>query len=252
MYTDINTINDVIRERFLYGSELVGKYGFPKLPQVNARLTGVKAVPFDSARKERNPRDSVCHFFIDDHRFERLWNNPDKYFDILGNFRYVCSPDFSFYEGMPLAMKVWQVYRSRSLGWWLHVNGFQVIPSVGWNGQDSFDWCFDGLPVGGTVAVSTTGCCFADGWQCFADGYRAMIDRVSPAQVLVIGHDLPEPLRGLAPVVCLPDFGHDLRRRVSGRGDGLPVAAGGQGAALQSGSGGQTAADGLGGVDNGQ
>ena len=174
-------------------------------------------------------------------------NNPDKYFEILKNFRYVCSPDFSFYEGMPLATRIWQVYRSRSLGWWLHVNGFEVIPSVGWNGQDSFNWCFDGLPVGGTVAVSTTGCCFADGWQCFTDGYRAMIGRISPTQALVIGHDLPEPLRGLVPVVCLPDFGHDLRRRVSGRGDGLPVAAGEQGATLLSGSGGQTAADGQGG-----
>lgn len=106
MYQEINTINDVIRERYLYGSELDGKYGFPKLPTVNADLTGVKAVPFNLAQRELNPRNSVCHFFIDDHRFERLWNNPEKYFRILENFRYVCTPDFSFYDGMPLAMKI--------------------------------------------------------------------------------------------------------------------------------------------------
>lgn len=63
MYQEINTINDVIRERYLYGSELDGKYGFPKLPTVNADLTGVKAVPFNLAQRELNPRNSVCHFF---------------------------------------------------------------------------------------------------------------------------------------------------------------------------------------------
>ncbi len=215
MYTDINTVNDVIRERFLYGAELAGKFGFPQLPPTNADLTGIKAVPFNLAGGERNPKNSICHFFVDDHRFERAWNNPDKYFGILENFRYVCTPDFSFYDGMPMAMKVWQVYRSRALGWWFHVNGLKVVPSVGWGSPDSFEWCFDGLSQGGTVAVSTTGCCFADGWQCFGDGYREMIRRLSPAQVLVVGHDLPEELQNLAPVVCRDGFGAVIRGRAS-------------------------------------
>lgn len=38
MYQEINTINDVIRERYLHGSELDGKYGFPKLPGSQCRF----------------------------------------------------------------------------------------------------------------------------------------------------------------------------------------------------------------------
>lgn len=217
MYQEINTINDVIRERYLYGAELDGKYGFPKLSAVNADLTGVKAVPFNLAQRELNPRNSVCHFFIDDHRFERLWNNPEKYFGILENFKYVCAPDFSFYDGMPLAMKIWQVYRSRALSWWLHANGFEVIPSVGWGSPDSFSFCFDGLSQGGTVAVSTTGCFWDDGQHCFEIGYREMIRRLHPDQVLVVGPELQNLPRDLAPVVYLESYGQQIRRRSGGQ-----------------------------------
>ena len=220
MYQGINTINDVIRERYLYGAELDGKYGFPKLSAVNADLTGVKAVPFNLAQREINPRNSVCHFFIDDHRFERLWNNPEKYFGILENFRYVCSPDFSFYDGMPLALKVWQVYRSRALGWWLHVNGFDVIPSVGWGSADSYDYCFDGLPEGGTVAVSTTGCHSAGGQACFEAGSREMVRRLRPDLVVVVGTALDCLPLDLAPVVYLDSYGQQIRQRVGDVGEG--------------------------------
>lgn len=243
MYQSINTINDVIRERFLYGSELDGEFGFPKLPPVDTRLTGVKAVPFNLAQKERNPRDSVCHFFIDDVNFERFWNNPEKYFSILRNFRYVCTPDFSFYDEMPKAMKVWQIYRSRALGWWLHVNGFEVIPSVGWGSSDSFDYCFDGLSQGGTVAVSSIGCLFDDGQKCFDAGYREMIHRLRPDQVLLVGQEPPNFPLELVPVVRLDSFAQELRRRVSG------TVAHPQ---TKQNTCGQTAASAQGGVDNGE
>lgn len=64
MYDKINTANDVIRERYIYGAEIVGKYGFPQLPVCNPNLSGVKAVPFNLANKEREPKKAVCHFSL--------------------------------------------------------------------------------------------------------------------------------------------------------------------------------------------
>lgn len=100
MYQEINTINDVIRERYLYGAELDGKYGFPKLSAVNADLTGVKAVPFNLAQRELNPRNSVCHFLlmitglsdygIIQRNISEFWKISDMFAHRIFHFMTVC------------------------------------------------------------------------------------------------------------------------------------------------------------------
>lgn len=53
MYNMICTENDVLRERFIAGAELTGRYGFPQLKLINADVTGLKSVPFHMAAKEK-------------------------------------------------------------------------------------------------------------------------------------------------------------------------------------------------------
>ena len=86
MYTKIHTQKDVLRERYLYQSELT-PLGFPKLLPVHAALSGLNAVSFCEAVKEKNPKKALCHFFIDDARFEPLWNQPQKYLPVAINER---------------------------------------------------------------------------------------------------------------------------------------------------------------------
>lgn len=143
MYTKIHTQKDVLRERYLYQSELT-PLGFPKLLPVHAALSGLNAVSFCEAVKEKNPKKALCHFFIDDARFEPLWNQPQKYLPMLENFKYVCAPDFSFYDSMPKVVQLHQVYRSRALAWWLFMNGCDVIPTVGWGNAETFDFALKG------------------------------------------------------------------------------------------------------------
>ena len=102
-------------------------------------------------------RDAGVHFFIDDYQFERIWNAPYTYIDKLAEFPCVLTPDFSLYLDMPMAMKVWNVYRSRQVGQIMQDMGLQVIPTLQWAEESTFSFCFDGLPDGGTVAVSTVG-----------------------------------------------------------------------------------------------
>lgn len=185
-----STKNDVIRERFLYGAELVGKYQFPLLPRSHANLTGLAPVAFTQAAKEKHPKKSVCHFFTHDCEFEKLWNQPEKYFTMLNNFQYVCAPDFSVFSNMPLAMQIWQVYRSRALAWWLSLHGANIIPVATWSDVASFDFCFDGLPMHSTIAVSTNGCFSQSGKAAYRAGFVEMVDRIQPEKVLVIGRPL--------------------------------------------------------------
>ncbi len=102
-------------------------------------------------------RSKGVHFFLDDYQFERIWNEPTVYITKLLEFPCVLTPDFSLYTDMPMAMKIWNVYRSRLIGQMMQDFGIQVIPTLQYADEDTLDWCFEGIEGGGTVAVSTVG-----------------------------------------------------------------------------------------------
>lgn len=191
MYDKINTKNDVIRERYITGAELVGKYDFPQLEPINADVSGLKPVPFHLARQEKNPRKVVVHCFTHDFQFETLWREPLKSIETLQNFKYVIPCDFSFYSDMPLALQIYQVYRARAIHHYLSCFGMKCIPVVGWSDESSFDFCFDGLPQNSTLAVNTNGCFFKAGKEAYRKGFSEMCRRLNPSRVIVVGKEIP-------------------------------------------------------------
>ena len=61
---------------------------------------------------------------------------------------------------------------------------------------DSYDWCFDGEPEGGTVAVSSVGCVnSAEKRSLFLSGYAAMVERLHPETIIFYG-SVPEECKG--------------------------------------------------------
>ena len=58
---------------------------------------------------------------------------------------------------MPMAMKVWNTYRSRMIGQIMQREGLCVIPTLSWAEEATYTFCFDGIEPGGVVAVSTVG-----------------------------------------------------------------------------------------------
>ena len=66
MYTKIHTQKDVLRERYLYQSELT-PLGFPKLLPVHATLSGLNAVSFCEAAKEKIRRRRFATFLLTTH-----------------------------------------------------------------------------------------------------------------------------------------------------------------------------------------
>ena len=156
-----------------------GEYGIPQIePEI---FEGdCEFVGFNYARGNcSNTDQKVVHFFLDDYQFYSLWRNPDRYVDKLSKFRYVLTPDFSTYTDFPKAIQIYNHYRKHWVGAYLQEYGCRVIPTISWSTPDSYEWCFDGEPEGGTVAVSSVGC--MNGKQkkeLFLSGYNALIERL--------------------------------------------------------------------------
>lgn len=138
-------------------------------------------------------RDAGVHFFIDDYQFERVWNDPMQYLDRLAEFQCVLTPDFSLYMDMPRAMKIWNVYRSRLIGQMMQDAGIKVIPTLQWAEPETYQFVFDGLPEGGTVAVSTVGVMKdEEARKVWTDGMSEAIRRLKPKTILLYGSEMPD------------------------------------------------------------
>lgn len=103
-----------------------------------------------------NP-DAYCHFFIDDYRFERVWSNPERYLEVLRHYAGAIMPNFSTYHIMPLPMQWWNMYRNRMLSYYWQENGIDVIPLLQCGDPRTYDYAYEGFPIGGTYAVMNNG-----------------------------------------------------------------------------------------------
>lgn len=139
-----------------------------------------------------NEYDNGVHFFIDDYRFERIWNRPEAYIDMLRKYDCVLTPDFSLYVDMPLPMQIWNVYRSRALGRYWQDNGLKVIPTLSWSTPDSYWFSFDGIPkcsVYATTAIGAIKNKHAN--ELWRIGMDEAIKQLSPEKIIIFG-DVPK------------------------------------------------------------
>lgn len=141
--------------------------------------------------KSSKKKNTGIHFYIDDYQFERVWNSPEKYVDVLFDYDCILSPDFSLYMDMPMPMKIWNIYRSRQIGAYYQSQGIKVIPTISWAEPETFEFCFQGIPKGSIVSVSTIGVKQnSDALKVWEDGMREMIKVIEPSAILVYGGEL--------------------------------------------------------------
>lgn len=172
----------------------VGPYQIPTIQPTQYNFC--EFIGFNYAKSEKDKENKGVHFFLDDYQFNRLWTNIDKYVPMLSEFKYVMSPDFSLYTDFPKAMQIYNHYRKHWVAAYLQEAGVQVIPTIAWSTHESFEWCFDGEPVGGCVAVSSVGCMNSKAKkELFLNGYREMMKRLKPETVIFYG-DVPVECEG--------------------------------------------------------
>ena len=173
----------------------VGKYGIPQIEPVTYEK-GCEWIGFNYAKTCKEPEKKGVHFFLDDYQFNRLWTDVDRYIPMLQKFRYVMSPDFSTYTDFPKAIQIYNHYRKHWVGAYLQEAGIQVIPTISWSTPDSFEWCFDGEPQGGVVAVSYLGVMNSkEKKELFLIGYKEMVRRICPDTIIFYGY-VPDECMG--------------------------------------------------------
>ena len=138
--------------------------------------------------KTNERKDVGIHFYVDDYQFERIWNAPEKYVDVLSQYDCILSPDFSLYMDMAMPVKIWNVYRSRLIGNYYQQKGLKVIPTISWAEPETFHFCFEGIPRGSIVSVSTVGVKRdKEALKVWNEGMKAMMEAIAPKTVLVYG-----------------------------------------------------------------
>ena len=172
----------------------VGEYDIPQIIGVDD-LQVKEWIPFNYALTCKEPQEKGVHFFLDDYQFERVWNNIDKYTEVLQRFKAVMSPDFSMFTVNPKALQIYQHFRKHFIGAYWQANGLTIIPTINWADEKSFEWCFDGEPTNSVVAISTVGSMNSKAnKEGFYKGYEEMKKRLKPKKILCYG-TVPEEIK---------------------------------------------------------
>jgi len=187
--------------------ETTGQYHIPVLQP--CEFIPCEFVGFNYAKTAKNREAKGVHFFIDDYQFERVWRMPETYIDMLSQFQMVMTPDFSLYTDYPKAIQIYNHYRKQWLGAYWQAMGLNVIPTIAWSDDESFDWCFDGVPKHAVVAVSSVGT--QDNQkskELFLNGWKQMLERLEPETVIFYGQ-VPQECK--ADIVRVKAFSEKFR-----------------------------------------
>ena len=144
------------QQRFLRNSfDGEGRWGIPIVKKQVVDLTNQRFISFNSTRNNEAPmlRDFAVHFFVDDNRFEIVYNQPERNLDKLRQYKLLLTPDFSQYAEMQPWRRIESTGKSRWCGaYWKH-EGMIVIPTISWSTPRSYEFCFDGVEKNSIIAI---------------------------------------------------------------------------------------------------
>lgn len=177
-----------------------GEFKIPIIPKGdfhNDDFQALLLIGFDRINLVSNSHlDRMVHFFLYDYKFERVWEKPANDIDKLKRYRAVLSPDFSMYREMNPTMQLYNTFRNRWCGAYFASKGIRVIPTVSWGDENTFDFCFRGIPKGSVVAVSTYMVSEHSNRSAqkefFLKGYREMLRQIEPTRIVCYNNPFPE------------------------------------------------------------
>ena len=194
-FNDIFKENERHRTNDTYNLDLIdienSSNNFWQMPIIkNDNFIPDKLIGFNYAKTSKEKNVGI-HFYLDDYQFERLWNNPEDYVDILRQYDCILSPDFSLYMDMPMPMKIWNIYRSRQIGQYYQNQGIKVIPTLSWAEPETFKFCFEGIPQNSIVSISTIGVKKnKEALKIWKQGVDELIKQIKPSTILIYGGKL--------------------------------------------------------------
>lgn len=214
-----STVHDALKTAWLFESD--NEWGIPMVPPVPLSAIPKSLVSYRTRIESATEKGRIgVHFFLDDYRFESVWNTPAKALRALAGWKVALSPDFSLYRNYPQTLQQYNVYRNRWCQAYWTYHGITVIPTVSWSTPASYSFAFAGLPRKSVVALGTVGLRWDNLVErhYFLRGWEAMLNRLDPVKVLVYG-ELPRALADTVAVKCYPTHWEGVKqmRRADGR-----------------------------------
>ncbi len=192
------------------------KYGIPIVKKQKIRPQWL--APFGQRiRTKENLAKGCYHFFLDDYRFEHVWNRPYDTLSVIQKIGNTLTPDFSLYGNYPIAMQIWNTYRNRWLGAFWQAMDINVVPTISWSGKTSYDFCFKGVEKGGTVAISIVSSKQAGKY--FEEGFMEMMNQIEPELILCYGESAPFKLEkhiNKTKIIYYPSYWKSIRDALKG------------------------------------
>lgn len=183
---------------YTYDQLRTDEWGIPVLEPVRVDFSKYAWIGFNYATGIKPDDDQAAeygvHFFVKDYIFKAIWNNMGRYTDTMSKFGCMTTPQFSAYLDYPRPLKLFNYYRSHAVGAYWQQHGLTVIPSM-YLGQypSEYEWCFEGTPKHGSVAVSTLGCGKSKALRkLFCMGFEEMMKQVEPYNILWYGEYFEE------------------------------------------------------------
>lgn len=169
-----------------------GKYNIPVMKAIDyvpSKLVGFNQVLTKSGY------DACVHFFIDDYKFLTVWRNLHVQINRLNKYDGCFSPDFSLYTDYPIATQIFNVYRNMTIGQHFQRMGLKCVPTASWSDERSYEFCFDGLPMESTLAISTVGIHGKgrenkDAVRLYRQGISELVKRKHPTRLLIYGKEI--------------------------------------------------------------
>lgn len=167
---------------------LDGDPGIPMLLDLKNTEIPKGLVPFNKINTEKNKAKYV-HFYIHDYQFSQILTSTNKYVNKLKIFDGVITPDCSMLIGQAKCLQQTNTYFNRAVGLYLQKQGIPVIPNIRWSDEQSFNYCFLGVPKHTIVSISTHGCIRnKEQKRIFKLGLETMLNQLKPSSVIVHGY----------------------------------------------------------------
>ena len=218
-------VTDHFKTHYWYGAEFIGKYQLLKLKTVVVRdLPKEDEVISFSEMLSSKYRDKLSKYWIDmfnnDVVIERFWRNPEKYLPLLKQAKGVIAADYSVMNGLLLTDNIYNVQRNRISAYMMERERILTIPVASWTDEESFEWCFDGLPHHSVIAISSNGCLKGEcktAKETFIKGVFELNRRKSPVTILICGPHIKE-LDSLTNIRYYKSYSQRLYERLQNNG----------------------------------
>lgn len=179
--------------------ETEGRWGFPIIKKQQLDVNDIELISCsDVSKKDDKNLHKGVHFFVDDFRFETIYDHPEKALERYGKYRFLLTPDYSLYAEMDPWRQIESVGKARWVGAKWQANGKIVIPTVSWGLARSFEFCFDGIQKNSIVAVGMIGC--KRNKADFLKGYYQMLTKIEPEAIICLGDPFDEMDGNIIPV----------------------------------------------------